>query len=195
VIKKRIAGLFIAALLLFGTLPYAGQAQAEQTQNTKAKVVLNELREENISKTRLNIIKDGMKYLGTPYQFGSNRSNTKTFDCSDFVRQAFMEGAGIRLPSNSRTQAAYVKDIGKTTKDWRQLKPGDLMFFMSYKGSNKADYRGINKSKQRITHDGIYLGDGKILHTYSKKSGGVRIDKIEGTHWEHRFIFGGSALK
>jgi cell wall-associated NlpC family hydrolase len=103
VIKKRIAVLFIAALLLFGTLPYAGQAQAEQTQNTKAKVVLNELREENISKTRLNIIKDGMKYLGTPYQFGSNRSNTKTFDCSDFVRQAFMEGTGIRLPLNSRT--------------------------------------------------------------------------------------------
>jgi cell wall-associated NlpC family hydrolase len=150
---------------------------------------------QTISKTRQNVINAGKKYLGTPYEFGSSRRNTKTFDCSDFVRQAFIDGAGITLPSNSRTQAAYVKKIGKTSTDWRQLKPGDIMFFMSYKGSSKSDYYGINNSKQRITHNGIYLGNGKILHTYSKKSGGVRIDSIKGKHWEYRFIFGGSALK
>ncbi|MNP51573.1 hypothetical protein D3C76_1459050 [compost metagenome] len=69
------------------------------------------------------------------------------------------------------------------------------MFFMSYKGSKASDYRGINKSTARITHNGIYLGNGKILQTYSKESGGVRIDKIEGTQWEKRFLFGGSVLK
>ena len=30
-----------------------------------------------------------------------------------------------------------------------------------------------------------------MLHTYSEKSGGVRVDGIEGTHWEYRFLFGG----
>ncbi|MBN2982284.1 C40 family peptidase [Cohnella algarum] len=142
-----------------------------------------------------NVIKAGMKYWGTPYEFGSNRSNTRTFDCSDFVRQAFKDGTGIILPGNSRTQAAYVKKIGKTTTKWRDLKPGDIMFFMSYKGSKSSNYSGINKSAQRITHNGIYLGNGKILHTYSVKSGGVRIDSIEGKHWEYRFVFGGSVLK
>lgn len=151
--------------------------------------------EQGISQTRQNVINAGKKYMGTPYLFGSSRLNTKTFDCSDFVRQAYIDGAGIKLPSNSRTQAAYVSKIGKTTKDWRQLKPGDIMFFMSYKGSGKSAYYGIDKSKQRITHNGIYLGNGKILHTYSKKSGGVRIDTIQGENWEYRFIFGGSALK
>ena len=141
------------------------------------------------------VIAVGKEYLGTPYEYGSSRSNTKTFDCSDFVRQAFLEGAGITLPSSSRSQADYVKKVGKTTTDLSKLKPGDILFFMSYKGWKESDYKGINVSKQTITHDAIYLGNGKILHTYSKDSGGVRIDTIKDTHWEWRFIFGGSALK
>jgi cell wall-associated NlpC family hydrolase len=146
------------------------------------------------SKRIQNVIAAGKSYLGTPYEFGSSRFNTRTFDCSDFVRQAFKEGAGITLPSNSREQAAYVKRKGNTTRYWSKLKPGDIMFFMSYRGTDAADYRGIDKSKQRITHDGIYLGNGKILHTFSRSLGGVRIDSIDNKHWEYRFIFGGSAL-
>ncbi|WP_342774088.1 C40 family peptidase [Paenibacillus oralis] len=118
----------------------------------------------------------------------------QTFDCSDFVRQAFKDGAELILPGNSRTQATYVKKNGKTSTDWRDLKPGDIMFFMSYKGSKRANYSGIDKSAARISHNGIYLGNGKILHTYSEKSGGVRIDNIEDKHWEYRFVFGGSVL-
>lgn len=69
------------------------------------------------------------------------------------------------------------------------------MFFMSYRGSKASDYAGVNKNTARITHDGIYLGNGKVLQTYSKESGGVRIDIIEGTQWDKRFLFGGSVLE
>lgn len=141
-----------------------------------------------------NVIKAGQKYLGTPYQFGSNRNSTATFDCSDFVRRAFINGIGLTLPSDSRQQATYVKKVGKTSTNWKNLKRGDLMFFMSYKGTSKSSYANINKANQRITHVGIYLGNGQILHTYSKESGGVRVDSIAGKHWEHRFVFGGSAF-
>jgi cell wall-associated NlpC family hydrolase len=137
------------------------------------------------------VIAAGKKYLGTPYEYGSSRSDTSTFDCSDFVRQAFKDAIGLVLPGDSRSQGAYVKNVGKTTTDWRKLQPGDLMFFMDYKGTSASNYSGINKSSQRISHVGIYLGDGKILHTYSKESGGVRIDSIQGKHWEYRFLFGG----
>jgi cell wall-associated NlpC family hydrolase len=99
-----------------------------------------------------------------------------------------------RLPGDSRSQGAYVKRIGKTTTNWRNLKPGDIIFFMNYRGTSKSSYAGVDKSRQRITHVGIYLGNGKVLHTYSNKAGGVTISNIAGTHWEYRFLFGGSAL-
>lgn len=139
------------------------------------------------------VISAGKKYLGTPYEYASSRSNTNTFDCSDFVRQAFKDALGITLPSDSRGQASYVKAKGNITTDWHNLKPGDLMFFMDYKGTKASAYPA-DKSNQRISHVGIYLGNGQILHTYSKTSGGVRIDSIAGKHWEYRFVFGGSAL-
>lgn len=141
------------------------------------------------------VIEAGLDYLGTPYEFGSSRYNTNTFDCSDFVRQAYLDGIGLTLPMDSRKQGQYVKNLGNTTTNWRNLQPGDILFFMSYQGSQKSDYYGIHKAKQRITHNGIYLGDGNILHTYSKKSGGVKIDNIEDTSWEYRFLFGGSPIK
>lgn len=138
------------------------------------------------------MIAAGMKYLGTPYEYGSSRSNTSTFDCSDFVRQAFIDGLGIKLPADSRAQGNYVKAKGNVQTNWTKLKRGDLMYFMSYKGTNASAYS--NKSNATITHTGIYLGNGKVLHTYSKESGGVTTSKISGTHWEKRFLFGGSAL-
>ncbi|MCQ6558911.1 C40 family peptidase [Paenibacillus mendelii] len=140
------------------------------------------------------IIKAGMKYLGTPYEYGSNRNNNSTFDCSDFVRTAFRDAINAILPADSRQQGSYVKNKGNAVSDWHQLKRGDLMFFMSYKGTKASSYSGVNKSKATITHVGIYLGNGQILHTYSKESGGVRTDSIAGKHWEYRFLYGGSAL-
>ncbi|WP_409342423.1 SH3 domain-containing protein [Paenibacillus sp. MBLB4367] len=136
----------------------------------------------------------GMKFLGTPYEYGSSRYDNSTMDCSDLVRQAFLNGLNLRLPGDSRSQASYVKNVGKTTTDWHNLKRGDLLFFMSYKGTKASSYAGIDKASQRITHVAIYLGNGQILHTYSKESGGVRIDNLAGKHWEYRFVFGGSAL-
>jgi cell wall-associated NlpC family hydrolase len=140
------------------------------------------------------MIATGMKYLGTPYEFGSNRNTTATFDCSDFTKHIFKQALGVTLPADSRQQGTYVKNKGNAVTSISQLKRGDLMFFMSYKGSSKSSYSGVNKSSQRITHVAIYLGNGKVLHTYSKESGGVRTNDIMGTHWEYRFLYGGSAL-
>ncbi|WP_407673114.1 C40 family peptidase [Paenibacillus alkalitolerans] len=176
-IRKMIVAAALVALIAGFALPFQdGQAFAHSNKVEK-------------------VIDAGLKYWGTPYEFGSDRSSTRTFDCSDFTQQAFLEGAGVKIPSDSRKQAGYVKDIGDTSTNWKNLERGDLMFFMSYKGSDKSDYSRYNKSAQRITHVGIYLGNGKILHTYSNDAGGVTISEIEGTHWEYRFIFGGSALK
>ncbi|XID92813.1 SH3 domain-containing protein [Paenibacillaceae bacterium WGS1546] len=140
------------------------------------------------------IIAAGMKYLGTPYEFGSKRDDPRTFDCSDLIRQMFRDATGIVLPADSRQQGSYVRNKNSVTTDWRKLKRGDLMFFMDYKGTSASQYSGKKPFSTRISHVAIYLGEGKVLHTYSKQSGGVRTDSIAGKHWEHRFLYGGSAL-
>jgi cell wall-associated NlpC family hydrolase len=140
------------------------------------------------------IIAAGMKYLGTPYEYGSSRDNTRTFDCSDLIRQMFKDAIDLTLPADSRGQGDYVRSKGSVTTDWRQLKRGDLMFFMDYKGTSASKYTGKKAFSDKISHAAIYLGDGKVLHTYSVASGGVRTDSIAGKHWEYRFLYGGSAL-
>lgn len=138
------------------------------------------------------VIEAGKKYLGTPYEYGSTRANKKTMDCSEFTMWAYLEGAGIDMgKGGAKSQANYVKSHGSYTTDINKLKRGDLVFFMSYKGYKESDYQNIDVAKQSITHVGIYMGDDKLLHTFSKESGGVKITDFKGTHWEYRFIMGG----
>lgn len=142
-----------------------------------------------------SFINEGVKYMGTPYEFGSERFNILTFDCSDFVLQAFFDATGNSIPSDSRGQAEYVKDMGPVQTSWKNLKRGDLMFFMSYQGSKASDYSNVNRMTETVTHVGIYLGDGQMLHTYSPESGGVRIDSITDKSWELRYLYGGSFMQ
>jgi peptidoglycan DL-endopeptidase CwlO len=140
------------------------------------------------------VISAGMGYLGTPYEFGSSRNDTRTFDCSDFIRQIFMDAANLKLPADSRQQGDWVKQNNTAVTDIAGLKRGDLMFFMDYKGSSSSAYTGIDKSAARITHVAMYLGDGQLLHTYSVSSGGVRVDKLSAS-WMNRFLYGGSVIR
>lgn len=140
------------------------------------------------------VIAAGMGYLGTPYEYGSSRNDTSTFDCSDFIRQIFMDAVNIKLPADSRQQGAWVKENSTVRTSISSLKRGDLMFFMDYKGNSASAYEGIDKSTARISHVAMYLGDGQILHTYSVASGGVRVDKLSAS-WTNRFLYGGSVIQ
>ncbi|RED57267.1 C40 family peptidase [Cohnella lupini] len=198
--RKQVMGLCAATLLIvgFGSV----QAVSAASSADPANVINEETNQADTVTTEIGqaddaiekVIADGMKYVGTPYEFGSNRSTVATFDCSDFVQWIFKESLGISLPADSRQQGQYVKDAGAAESDWHNLKRGDLMFFMSYKGSGEENYKTADKSTEKITHVGIYLGNGQILHTYSTESGGVHVDEMADTAWEQRFLFGGSAL-
>lgn len=176
--RKAIGIAVIVSALLLSLLPQPASAQTNAAALTSSKMD--------------EIIAIGASYMGTPYEFGSNRSTTRTFDCSDFIRHIFLKGAGIDLPSTSASQAAYIKTHSEETASWRNLKRGDLMFFMDYHGLDQVDYTKYAKSRQPVTHVAIYLGNGRMLHTFSKESGGVRIDTIADKHWDYRFLFGGT---
>ena len=106
-----------------------------------------------------NIIRIAEKWLGTPYLYGGN---TKAgVDCSGFVRNVYLE-IGIDLPRTSAQQFEFLIPTKVPVV-------GDLVFF---------------KKGNIINHVGIFIGDGKIIHSSSKK--GVIIESILGTSLEHR---------
>jgi cell wall-associated NlpC family hydrolase len=80
-----------------------------------------------------------LKQIGDRYVFGA--AGMKTWDCSGLTMRAF-QTAGVSLPHSSRAQYSYGKSVKRS-----QLKPGDLVFF-----------------GRPISHVGIYLGGGKMVH-------------------------------
>lgn len=142
-----------------------------------------------------NVIQTGKSFLGTPYVYGSDRTEPSSFDCSDFTRWVFLTALGMDLPWDSRSQGAYVKAFSKRQyTSLKEARRGDLLFFTNYRGNKASDYEGLAPSEKPISHLGIYLGGGKILHCPSKKSGGVNIHNLTWRQLTSRFLFGGAII-
>jgi len=107
-------------------------------------------------------------YLGTPYKFGASTSTTRYFDCSSFTKHVFKK-FGYNLPRTAREQAKVGKYVPRSN-----LKKGDLVFF-------KVPSRGSG-----IGHVGIYVGNGKMIHTYGE--GGVKYSSINTTYWKNNYV-------
>lgn len=92
-------------------------------------------------------------YLNAPYLWGGK--SVYGTDCSGFVQQVF-KLFGVRLLRDAYLQA----EQGNRVTSLAEARVGDLAFFQNEKG--------------RVTHVGIVLDEGKIVHA----SGEVRIDAI-----------------
>lgn len=142
-----------------------------------------------------NVIQSARSFLGVPYIYGSDRTEPSSFDCSDYTRWVFLTALGIDLPWDSRGQAAYVQAFSNQTyTSLKDAKRGDLLFFSSYRGDKASDYQGLSPSERTVSHLGIYLGKGRIIHCASQKSGGVNTHPLTWRQLNHRFLFGGSIL-
>ncbi|MGD8192727.1 NlpC/P60 family protein, partial [Brevibacillus ginsengisoli] len=179
-----------------GQTPSTGGSQTPgQTPSTGGSQTPGQTPSTGGSQTPVNsigqaVIQAGLKYLGTPYEYASSRSTKTTMDCSEFVMWAYREGAGIDMGRGGATsEFNYVKAHGTYYYDKSKLQPGDLIWFMKYRGWKASDYAGIDASSQPIQHIGIYMGNNKVLHTFG--AGGVKITDLEGTHWGYRFIKAG----
>lgn len=97
----RTSTVTLLLAILFTGLS-VGTAQAYTTSYT-----WNDLKSDDLSeadKKRIKTILYGEQYLGTPYEFGADYGQTKTFDCSSFTKTVFAK-IGINLPRVSRDQA------------------------------------------------------------------------------------------
>ena len=99
-----------------------------------------------------NIVRYGTEFIGTRYVWGGN-SLTGGIDCSGYVQQLFRR-YGISLPRTAQEQSY----VGQSIEDLSQLRAGDRLYFTD---SNRA----------RITHTGIYMGNGYFIHSSSGRNG------------------------
>ena len=113
------------------------------------------------------ILRTASTQIGTRYRSGGCDPNTG-FDCSGFTTWVFNR-YGVNLPRSSREQYQVGKEVAKNS-----LRKGDLVFF---------------RSKRGINHVGIYLENGKFIHsaTYGKN---VTISHLEEDYWRTHYAGG-----
>lgn len=93
------------------------------------------------------------------------------FDCSGFVYYVFKNN-DINIPRSSRTQS----ESGERVKR-EALKRGDILFFDTH-------------DRKHINHSGIYLGEGKFIHSSSGKAYGVTISELDTGFYKDKFRWG-----
>ncbi|MBN1962354.1 MAG: C40 family peptidase [Deltaproteobacteria bacterium] len=112
------------------------------------------------------IIELARDYLGTPYAWGGVDENG--LDCSGLVNKVYAEN-GYDLPRTACEQFL----IGEPTPV-TELVAGDLVFF------------NPSPNAKSITHVGIYVGNGEMIHASSGK-GEVTYDRLDLMYYRKRF--------
>lgn len=113
-----------------------------------------------------NLQKMVKKLQGSPYVWAEEGPNN--FDCSGFTY--YMYGSmGIKIPRVAREQAKVGKKISM-----KELQYGDLIFFAT---SNR---------KNKITHVGMYLGDGWFTHASTIKNEVVYSNLFTSPYYKKR---------
>jgi cell wall-associated NlpC family hydrolase len=110
--------------------------------------------------------------MGRPYEWGGTGENGGGFDCSGLIQQSYGQH-GIPLPRTSRDQAKEGRAIARNRSS---LRPGDLLTFSNSGGP--------------VTHVGLYIGDGRFIHSASR---GVQVSLLSGDDpygrwWYQRWV-------
>ena len=108
---------------------------------------------------RSQLVNYALQFVGNRYVWGGT-SLTNGVDCSGFTMRV-MEKFGVSLPHYSGSQAQMGKKVSSAN-----MQPGDLIF---YAGSNG-----------KVNHVAIYIGNGRIVHAASRRSG------IKTSTWNYR---------
>ncbi len=106
------------------------------------------------------------RFLGLPYTWGGTSSFG--YDCSGFV-QMLMRQRGYSIPRDADVQAAW---SGFEPVSVGHLRAGDVLFF----GHNG-----------KITHTGMYIGDGKFIDATTHDHPVIQIDKLN-QYWRKKLM-------
>jgi cell wall-associated NlpC family hydrolase len=107
-----------------------------------------------------------IEYINTPYLWGG--TSKRGIDCSAFVQTVMYQALGVTLPRTSLEQSSVGEPVEKA-----DLKFGDLVFFDTMR-------------KGRVTHVGMYLGNGYFAQSGSKT--GVAVASLDDEFYTRTYL-------
>lgn len=120
---------------------------------------------------RSTVAKLAMEMIGVPYRYGGSDPN-RGFDCSGLVYYTYTAN-GHSVPRTSQEQFKAARKIALT-----QAVQGDLIFF---------------QDQEKLSHVGIYLGDGLFVHAPSTGSA-VSVASLESPYFQRHLVAVGRLL-
>lgn len=163
-------GLKLCALLAAATLVFGCASKQESQGAGRSQVSVKEL-SPSYSTAEVDpakghaVVQHAKKHLGTPYVRGGSQPGG--FDCSGFVMWAYNR-VGVELPRTAREQSAVGQKIHKV----EDMRAGDIVAF---------------NHPKRGYHTGIYVGDGKFIHSPRKKSH-VKINSLDDPYFNKTLL-------
>ena len=112
-----------------------------------------------------SVVDTAMSFIGSKYVYGG--ASPSGFDCSGFTSYIYKQ-YGVNL---NRTATGQYQNGVAVDRD--NLQAGDLIIF--------------GKSESSISHVGIYMGDGMIVHA-ANPSRGVTTDTIESGYYDRNYV-------
>lgn len=109
-----------------------------------------------------NIVNTAKLFMGLPYLWGG--TSAKALDCSGFAKTSYFLN-GVILARDASLQALTGEDVD-VSLGYSNLCAGDLLFFGE---------QGSPTKPERITHVGIYMGNGEYIH----ESGMIHISSFD----------------
>ncbi len=136
-LRPALCGLAFSVLLVPAVLAAQEGARTSRTDAPRF----------NAAARQDSVVTVARQQLGRRYVFGGT-SPTRGFDCSGFT-QYLARAVGVNLPRTAAEQARAGREI---PRERSLLRPGDILTFG----------RG-----GRVTHVGVYVGEGRYVHASS----------------------------
>ena len=132
-----------------------------------------------------DLLSIALSALGTPYVWGGESYEEGGFDCSGLILWAYNQ-VGKSVPRTADEQWNATQRIAPA-----DVQVGDLIFFYNTYTLPGSDNTRVGMGEQKvITHNGIYAGNGLMLHA-PKEGDYVRLVSLDDPYWrEHLAGYG-----
>lgn len=161
----KLCVVAMACALAFGCAAKKSGMEDESMRAERFRRSYEAALDEDRAEAGNQLLRKARSAIGTPYVRGG--SSPGGFDCSGLVRWAY-QSVGVKLPRTAREQSV----VGRRISNVEDMRAGDIVAF---------------RHPRRGYHTGIYVGDGKFIHSPRRRTT-VRINSLNDPYFSKTFL-------